>query len=230
MILWKAALIHNNLCPGKSTSHGQCVCKMLEAKVWAPTSWKPQSWALLGFQGFRSWTWWSFLTWDILWFYDSLQRQFSHFCQEKTCTQTQACKLTNKWEVHRNSLPNLGAELMRAVVPISSTFSVKASSHSCKTPWRAEKEVWQRSPLPKVKQRQPICSSEKEIWSMWGWGGKLNPIWWIWETKWSSSWWSSHTSSCKSEDCSSQEMSIVWKCHLHCRALLGLLETAIQLH
>lgn len=155
---------------------------------------------------------------------------------KKRCTHKHKhANIQTGGKVHRKSLPNLEAEIMRATVAIQSMFSVKSkfsrlqdSTESWKSgrsgkghPYRR----WSRGRqfaacMPALKRRSGVCGD----------GGKLNPIWWIWETKWSSSWWSSHTSSCKSEDCSSREMSIVWKCHLHCRALLGLLEAAIQLH
>lgn len=184
---------------------------MPEAYIWACRPWKPQSYALHGV----------------------LVVPYSNFCQEEMYTQTQTCKQTNKWKKTKKLTSKPGGWNHESHCSYPTHLSCKKQVSLLQNSRELKKkEVWQRSPLQKVKERQssqlvPVLERRCGIC---GDGGKLNPIWWIWEIKWSSSWWALHTSSCKSEDCSSQEMSIVWKCHLHCRALLGLLETATQLH
>lgn len=185
---------------------------MLEAFVWACRPWKPQSYAL----------------WGVL------VAPYSNCCQEEMYTQTQTCKCTNKWKNTQKFTSKTGSwnHESHCSHPISLSGKKQLLTSARLHRELKKQEVWQRSPLQKVKERpslQLLPVLERRC-GVCGDGGKLNPIWWIWETKWSSSWWSSHTSSCKSEDCSSREMSIVWKCHLHCRALPGLLEAATQLH
>jgi len=49
---------------------------------------------------------------------------YSNFCQEGLYTQT--CNIQINGKIHRNSLPKLEAEIMRAMVPIPLIFLVKS--------------------------------------------------------------------------------------------------------
>lgn len=111
-------LVHNNLYPRGSTSHEGLMCKTLEAYVWAHKSWKPQSYVLWGLHAVPVG--------------QLLPRRDAH-----TNTNMQTYKQVEKYT--ESHFQTWKLKSWEPLLPSNPCFLLKASSHVCKTPQRAEK-------------------------------------------------------------------------------------------
>lgn len=200
----RAALFLSNLWQGESITHEGLECKKPPI---ACRPWKPQNLALPG----------------------ALVVLYSSFCQHELYTQRANTEINEKTQ--KTHSPKLEAEITRAIAPIH-----LSSKKQVLVPTKLHRELKNQEAgkdHPYKRRRKGRVQSFSQFWEgdvRYVGMGEIKSHLMNMKSKWSSSWWSLHTSSCKLEDCSSLEMSIVWKCHPHCRALLGLLETATQLH
>lgn len=104
-------------------------------------------------------------------------------CQE-LYTQIQTVNIQINGKPQKTSPPKLEAEITRAIVPIHLSSKKQGLVSTELHRELKNQELWQRSPLQKVKKRQsselvPVLGRRCGVCEV---GGKLNPIWWIWET------------------------------------------------